>query len=221
MDFSGHPRQEGGDDVDAKMTAENGDIIDTFITDNEDGTYTIEFTPTSSGPHSLEVKILQRHIKDSPVCVEVVDSNPPLVSFGSRGLGDLGLVQPCSLTIGGGEEVYVVDTGNSRLKVLSADLQFRRHLMNESLEGRSVTGICLGPTGETLILVNWRTRTISQITRLDGLTISSFSHQDLVEPTALALSTQGDIYVADNGAAAVLVFSLSGQLKQRITLSPR
>ena len=82
------------------MTAENGHIIETFITDNEDGTYTIEFTPTSRGPHTLEVKVFQRHIKDSPVCVEVVDSNPPLVSFGSRGLGDLGLVQPCSLTIG-------------------------------------------------------------------------------------------------------------------------
>ena len=100
MDFDGHPRHEGDDIVDAKMTTVRGDIIDTTITDNEDGTYTIEFTPTSCGPHSLEVKIFQRHIRDSPVLVEVVDSNPPLVSFGSRGLGDLGLVQPCSLTIG-------------------------------------------------------------------------------------------------------------------------
>ena len=114
----------------------------------------------------------------------------------------------------------MVDTGNSRLKVLSADLQFRRHVLNEGLEGRSVTGLCLGPAGETLIMVNWRSRTISEIT-LDGLTTTSFSHQDLVEPTALALSTAGDIYVADNGAAAVLVFSLSGKLKQKITLSVR
>ena len=115
----------------------------------------------------------------------------------------------------------MVDTGNSRLKVLSADLQFRRHVMNECLEGRSVTGICLGPAGETLILVNWRSRTISEITLDTGLTTTSFAHPDLVEPTALALSTEGDIYVADNGAAAVLVFSLSGKLKQKISLSVR
>ena len=115
----------------------------------------------------------------------------------------------------------MVDTGNSRLKVLSADLHYRRHVVHESLEGRSVTGLCLGPAGESLIMVNWRSRTISQIT-LDGLTtISSFSHHDLVEPTALALSTAGDIFVADNGAAAVMVFSLSGKLKQKITLSVR
>ena len=115
----------------------------------------------------------------------------------------------------------MVDTGNSRLKVLSADLQFRRHVLNEGLEGRSVTGLCLGPAGETLIMVNWRSRTISEIT-LDGLTTTtSFSHHDLVEPTALALSTAGDLYVADNGAGAVLVFSLSGKLKQKITLSVR
>ena len=114
----------------------------------------------------------------------------------------------------------MVDTGNSRIKVLSADLQFRRHLLNESLEGRSVTGICLGPRGQTLLLVNWRSRTVTQIT-LDGVTTNSFSHQDLVEPTALAVSSEGDIFVADNGAAAVLVFSLSGKLKQKITLSVR
>ena len=114
----------------------------------------------------------------------------------------------------------MVDTGNSRIKVLSADLQFRRHLINESLEGRSVTGICLGPGGQTLLLVNWRSRTVTQIT-LDGVTTNSFSHQDLVEPTALAVSSEGDIFVADNGAAAVLVFSLSGKLKQKITLSVR
>ena len=86
--------------MDVKISADNGEVIDNIVTDNDDGTYSIEFTPRCKGPHSLEIKIFQRHIKDSPVCVEVVDSNPPLASFGSRGLGDLGLVQPCSLTIG-------------------------------------------------------------------------------------------------------------------------
>ena len=115
----------------------------------------------------------------------------------------------------------MVDTGNSRLKVLTADLQFRRHIINESLEGRSVTGICMGQAGDTLIIVNWRSRTISEIRVDTGLTTNTFSHTDLVEPTALALSKDGDVFVADNGAAAVLVFSISGKLKQKISLSLR
>ena len=66
--------------------------------------------------------------------------------------------------------VYVVDTGNSRIKVLSRTLDFRNHIFNENLEGRSVTGVCLGSSGDTLVTVNWRTKTITEM-NLDGRTI--------------------------------------------------
>ena len=217
MDFTGVPRDEGGDLVDVKISADNGEVIDNIVTDNDDGTYSIEFTPRCKGPHSLEIKIFQRHIKDSPVQLEVVDSNPPLASFGSRGVGEFGLVQPCSLVLAASEELYVVDTGNSRLVVLSSNLQFRRHVLNAGLEGRSVTGICLGPSGETLLTVNWRSRTVTEMT-LEGVTVSSLTHPDMMEPIAVAVGRHGDVYVADNGAAAVLVFSPSGKLKQKITV---
>ena len=70
----------------------------------------------------------------------------------------------------GDDNLYVVDTGNSRIKVLSRNLDFRNHIFNENLEGRSVTGVCLGSSGDTLLTVNWRTKTITEM-NLDGRTI--------------------------------------------------
>ena len=64
----------------------------------------------------------------------------------------------------------MVDTGNSRIKVLSRNLDFRNHIFNENLEGRSVTGVCLGSSGDTLLTVNWRTKTITEM-NLEGRTI--------------------------------------------------
>ena len=202
--------------MDVRIRSESGEEVSSTVTDNEDGTYSIEFTPNSRGPHRLEVNILHRPIKESPLCVEVQESNPPVASLGSRGVGDLGFVQPCSVCQVG-EEVYVVDTGNSRLKVLSSSLQFRRHLLNPGLQGRSVTGLCPGAAGQTLLIVNWRSRTVTEMT-LEGVTVNSFTHTDLVEPIAVAVNKEGEVYVADNGAAAVLVFSPAGKLLRRITV---
>jgi hypothetical protein len=39
--------------------------------------------------------------------------------------------------------IYVLDTGNSRIKVLSLDLEFIRHIENDGLKGRSCTGMLI------------------------------------------------------------------------------
>jgi len=66
-------------------------------------------------------------------------------------------------------QIYVVDTGNSRIKVLNKDLDFIRHIENEGLEGRSCTGIDVTKNG--LVIVNWRTKTITSMDTY-GQTIS-------------------------------------------------
>ncbi len=121
--------------------------------------------------------IFSRPIKDCPLFIEVTEHNPPLISFGSRGTKEKGFMQPCNVTVDSRNNVFVVDTGNSRIKRLSPNLDFEEHISNEGLEGRSVTGICMGSSSDSLMVINWRSKTVTEIS-YDGHTIRSFTHDD-------------------------------------------
>ena len=159
--------------------------------------------------------IFDRPIKDCPLFFDVTEHNPPLISFGSRGNKDKGFMQPCNVAVDDRNTVYVVDTGNSRVKKLTQNLDFVDHITNEGLEGRSVTGICMGSSNDSLMLINWRTKTVTEIS-LDGHTIGSFTHEDFKEPIDIAIDHDGQVYIADNGVGSVLVFESSGKLLRTI-----
>jgi len=215
IDYHGQIQEFGGDPVSAEVVNDKGDHVTAVLKDNQDGTYDVNFTPSSSGTYCLKVKIFDRPIKDCPLFFDVTEHNSPIYSFGSKGIKEKGFVQPCSLILDPRDRVYVVDTGNSRIKVLSSNLDFQSHVQNHSLEGRSVTGVCLGSSKDTLITVNWRTKTVTEIS-MDGVTIGAFSHDDFIEPIAVAINADGDMLVADNGVGSIMVFESCGKLKKKI-----
>ena len=175
IDYNGLAQCLGGDPVIAEVLDETGKVVESRVDDNEDGTYRISFTTKSVGTHCLKISIFDRPIKDCPLYFDVTEHNSPVLSFGSKGVSERGFVQPCSLILDASDNLYVVDTGNSRIKVLSRNLDFKNHIFNENLEGRSVTGVCLGSSGDTLVTVNWRTKTITEM-NLDGRTIGGNCH---------------------------------------------
>jgi hypothetical protein len=60
------------------------------------------------------------------------------------------------------------------LQVLTPELEFVRHIENEGLAGRSCTGIAVSNSG--LVVVNWRTKSVTELSPLHGDTLSKFSH---------------------------------------------
>jgi len=220
IDYNGRIQETGGDPVTAEVLNDKGDQVPILLADNSDGTYGIRFTPASAGTFCLKVKIFDRPIRDCPLFFDVTEHNSPILSFGCKGVKEKGFVQPCSLAVdprpGERSKVYVVDTGNSRIKVLTPNLDFYGHVANACLEGRSVTGVCMGSSQDSLITVNWRSKTVTEIS-LDGHTIGAFSHDDFVEPIAVAINRDnGDVLVADNGVGAIMVFESCGKLKRTI-----
>ena len=50
----------------ASVDNPSGRHTDTLVTDNEDGTYAVSYTPFEEGPHKLNVKFGGDHIPGSP-----------------------------------------------------------------------------------------------------------------------------------------------------------
>ncbi|XP_046405541.1 tripartite motif-containing protein 2-like [Ischnura elegans] len=238
VDYHGIPRTTGGDPLTAKLVWNgNGENavdatelqFDVRISDVGNGTYLIAFRPPYAGSYSLHVSVLDRAIRDCPLCFEATEHNNPVAVFGCRGSGKDGFHQPVAVAVDDthdaveGGLVYVVDAGNSRIKVLTTDLEFVRHIECEDLAGRSCTGVALVRKQENgkaangkrspcnLVLVNWRTKVISEITS-DGETVRSFSYPSFVEPVAVAVDSRGHILVADNGTASVIAFDCEGKV---------
>ena len=157
-DHTGQPVTQGGDPMTVELASHTGALLETRVVDLDNGNYEVRFTPTSSGTYCLNIFIFARPIKPCPLYFPVTSHNSPLVSFGQAGTGETGFLQPCCVAVGRDERVYVADTGNCRIKVLSSELEFIAHIDAEVLGGRSVTGLCLGRTGTSLVVANWRTR---------------------------------------------------------------
>ena len=213
VDYDGEGQNTGGDPVDAIVKTEGGDVIECQVEDNDNGTYSVFFTPEQGGNHSVSVKIFGRSIKESPLQVEVIDEHNPDIVYGSRGSGKDQFMQPVGICIDDNEYLYVADTGNSRIKVLSPQLKEVQHVVGDALEGRSVTGLTRTPSS-SLVFVNWRKKTVTEVTS-SGQLLSQFTHEQLVEPTTVAVNSDGEILVVDNAVNSIFVFLPGGKLVRK------
>ncbi|RWS07481.1 tripartite motif-containing protein 2-like protein, partial [Dinothrombium tinctorium] len=222
-DYNGVKQKFGGDLVSAEVIhCEDGSNVATRIVDNRDGTYDAIFVPPKGGQYVLRINVFGRPIKNFPIEFEASSHINPLCIYGCRGTDQHQFVQPVGIALNhANNTVYVLDTGNGRIKVLSQNdcnnspFTFVTHIEASALENRACTGIALTPKADTLLVTNWRSRNITEIT-IEGKFVRHFSHKELVEPTCIAVNNEGEIFVADNGANTVFIFHPSGKLKKKI-----
>ena len=214
VDYHGNPRTSGGDPVEAVLLDEDSGVLPLQLEDHNTGNYTVSFTPTKSGSHKLEITIFGRSIKESPFVFEVSDHNNPVKRVGSQGCGDLQFLQPVAVVFGRNNQLFVLDTGNSRIKILDSDLSFVRHIGSHGLEYHSGTGLATTPQGN-LMVVNWRTKYVTEL-NLQGEVVKKFTSERFEEPISIAVNSHGEIIVADNGLGKLLVYDPQGMLINEI-----
>ena len=214
VDNHGNPRTSGGDPVVAKLQNDRLQELPIELKDRDDGTYTISFCPSEAGMHKLNITIFDRPVRDSPFVFEVTCHNNPMVKIGSRGDGSLQFMQPVCVKTDVDENIYVLDTGNSRIKMLDNDGRFLQHIATHGLEQHSGTGMDLSPN-QNLVVVNWRTKHVTEI-NIEGVVVKKFTSPEFIEPTSVAVNSHGETIVADNGIGKLLVFNSVGKLIGRI-----
>ncbi|XP_076318449.1 tripartite motif-containing protein 2-like isoform X3 [Tachypleus tridentatus] len=216
VDYHGSLQSAGGDPVVIELRYENGEQVEAQLLDEGDGTYNIRYTPEQVGIYELHVSIFGRPIKGSPYHFTSSEHINPVICFGSAGAGDEHFLQPAAIAINKAGRVFVLDTGNSRIKVLGPSLEFVQHFLGDGFEERGGTGIAVTPS-DSLLVINWRTRYVTELS-FDGTLVSQFTHSDFVEPLSLAVNSKGEILVVDNNLKCVFVLDPSGKLLRRIEL---
>jgi len=129
-------------------------------------------------------------ISECIAVVQVTEHIGPVAKAGGGGSGSVSFKQPVGVAVGrgAGGEVYVLDAGNSRVAVLDgAGLRQRRCVAGvPGLEERGAVGLALRRGGESMVVVNWRTRQMTEL-----MTTTSDVHNPVVRqvsqshPTAL------------------------------------
>lgn len=217
-DYSGEPQPNGGDLVTATLIAVDDETnVPVRIIDNSNGTYEAQFIAPKGGTYHLNVTIFGRPIKTYPVEFEASVHVNPICIYGTRGSGDHSFLQPVAVAINDtNNRVYVLDTGNCRIKILSSNnCNNSPFICERHIDGldRSVTGMAL--LSDSILVTNFENKHITEID-VNGQVKRYFTHRDLVLPTHICVNSRQEIIVADNGSLSVFIFSLMGKLLRRI-----
>ncbi|KAH8038925.1 hypothetical protein HPB51_004037 [Rhipicephalus microplus] len=216
-DCDGRPQTVGGDPVTVALVACNEDQkqLDVQVIDRGTGEYTVAFQVPHVARYRLAVSVLGRPLQGSPFEFAATDNIDPEAVFGRHGDGTDGFHQPVAVVYGPEGLLYVLDTGNCRIKVLTPELRFVRHLTEVGTEERGGTGLAISPSAGTLVTCNWRTRTVTEFTA-EGTIVRTFTHVDLLEPTALTVDSQGYVFVVDSGKRCIFIFNQEGTLVKKV-----
>lgn len=124
IDYHCHPRNVGGDLIGAELTLADGihaenqcALIETEVKDLENGIYEIHFRPPTANRYVLKISVFERPIKDYPLFFDATEHNEPIKIYGRRGNGKEEFHQPVSVAVDDDGMIYILDTGNSRIKV--------------------------------------------------------------------------------------------------------
>ena len=140
-----------------------------IIQDNEDGSYSISFTPTIQGNHRMNIKFGNDQIGGSPIEFKVVENlvyrrdynqivenQQPTLQFGSSGNADGQFSTPWGVATNSQGEIIVCDY-NHRIQIFNHQGQFLKKFGtqgNQNGQFSSPIGVSIDPRNEQIIVAD-------------------------------------------------------------------
>jgi len=152
------------------------------------------------------------------------DSSAPLPTppqfvrqWGGLGQGEGQLFMPWGIAVGPDNEIFVVDYGNNRIQVFSADGLFLRGwggLGTQPGRFRGPVGIAVGADGTVYVsdAFNYRVQVFTPDGEFLRLWGGPASESNPFTPWGIAVDSEGNVYVSDLHAHRVYKFSGEGEL---------
>lgn len=218
VDYYGVKRTEGGDPVSILITDPLGRqqslVTPLQISDLSNGSYLCKFVPNLVGKYRVDISVFLRPINKMPLMLNVIDTIDSLWQFGGGGGGTS---SPCSKSFisnkGSSDRdfnmpisvrfvddlIYILDSGNNRIKVLSKQGQFVKHIKHLGLDETSSTALCssrLADQSKHLITINWRSKLVCDFNlNNEELHTSELNDPLIQEPISLMETSLPNVYV--------------------------
>ena len=128
------------DQIVVKVRTPSEQDLETNIADNEDGNYSVTYTPKCVGHHDVGIEVNGQPLTSNPWSVDVKPHQYHAVgSFGSRGKDQGQFDHPCDIAINTKTgNIVVADASNKRIQLFSSDGIYLRGYGRKGLEAKNL-----------------------------------------------------------------------------------
>ena len=137
-----------------------------------------------------------------------------------RRIGQGQIQFPLDVTVHTNGQVYVADTNNHRVAVLTQNGQLVRTFGSYGSgagQFSSPNGIAISPDGQLYVSDYNNSRV--QVFTADGTYVREFGQGQFNSPIGLTFTTEGNVVVARNGNSCVSIFNQEGQLVHTLNVN--
>ena len=199
------------DQIVVKVRSPSQQDLNTNIADNEDGKYSVTYTPECDGHHDVVIEVNGQPLTSGPWSVHVKPHQYHAVrSFGSRGKAQGQFEFPCDIAINAQTgNIAVADLGNERVQLFSSDGIYLREYGQKGLDAK--TRICplsvaFDRSGDVTVCDGREIFCFAEC----GQFIKNISNEHLIKPIDLTIACDGHMLVCNCGDDTVKVLSPDG-----------
>ncbi|PIC49672.1 hypothetical protein B9Z55_008204 [Caenorhabditis nigoni] len=179
------------------------------VTDDNDGTYQLAFKLTHPGDYQISVKIFGRPVANSPLQIRIDNWHcydwqmPVTFLYPTKCWWD----EPS-------KRMFVLDSGNKRVRVLKEDGDVITDVRNEEFQSKTVGMVYLG--NEELVVLSWKRKMLTKI-NTRGEILESVQFSEFCQPTDVAVDSRGRFVIAD----MTKIFIFDGKFKPVLSFPVR